>query len=101
MRDAAAAWQLGLRWKLSGDDKFATAAVKILNDWAAKCKKITSNDANQVLAAGAQGYTFANAGELLQTFQWMVRHRQEDLQDLDGQRLCLQEQGLPQQSHRL
>ncbi len=68
MRDAAAAWQLGLRWKLSGDDKFATAAVKILNDWAAKCKKITSNDANQVLAAGAQGYTFANAGELLQTF---------------------------------
>lgn len=68
MRDAAAAWQMGLMWKLSGNEDYAKAAVKILNDWAATCKEITSNDANQVLAAGAQGYTFANAGELLQTY---------------------------------
>ena len=47
-------------------------------------KKITSNDANQVLAAGAQGYTFAcaaeimlaydgwNAGDLGKFKQWML-----------------------------
>lgn len=68
MRDAAAAWQLALRWKISGNEEFAAAAVKILNDWAATCTQVTSHDANQVLAAGAQGYTFANAAELLQTY---------------------------------
>lgn len=68
MRDAAAAYQLALRWKLSGNDDYAKASIKILNDWAATCTEVTSNDANQVLAAGAQGYTFANAGELMQTY---------------------------------
>ena len=69
MRDAAAAYQLALRWKLSGDDQYAATAVNILNQWAATCKGITSNDANQVLAAGAQGYTFANAAEILRDYQ--------------------------------
>ena len=68
MRDAAAAYQLALRWKLSGDDQYAATAVNILNQWAATCKGITSNDANQVLAAGAQGYTFANAAEILRSY---------------------------------
>ena len=39
-----------------------------MNDWADKCKGIKSNDANQMLAAGAQGYTFANAAEIMQTY---------------------------------
>ena len=85
MRDAAAAYQMALLWKLSGDDKYAEASVKILNDWAATCTGITANDANQYLAAGAQGYTFANAGEIMQTYsgwsntlkvafkEWMVK----------------------------
>ena len=68
MRDAAAAYQLALRWKLSGNNDYADAAVKILNDWASTCTEVTSNDANQVLAAGAQGYTFANAAELMQSY---------------------------------
>jgi len=69
MRDAAAAYQMGLMWKLSGDDQYAEKAVSILNAWALTCKKIDSNDANQVLAAGAQGYTFANAGEILRDYE--------------------------------
>ncbi len=69
MEDAAAAYQLALRWKLSGDDQYAATAVNILNQWAATCKGITSNDANQVLAAGAQGYTFANAAEILRDYE--------------------------------
>lgn len=55
-----------------------------MNAWAKKCKKIASNDANQVLSAGAQGYTFAcaaeimlgysgwNAGDVAKFKQWML-----------------------------
>ena len=39
MKDAAAAYQLALRWKLSETDgaQYADAAVAILNDWAKTC----------------------------------------------------------------
>ena len=67
-RDAAAAFELALRYHISGDRDYATTAVKILNDWAATCTKITSNDADFNLAAGFQGYQFANAAELLRDF---------------------------------
>lgn len=69
MNDAAAAYQMGLIWKVTGDNNYADNAIKVLNAWAAKCKEITSNDANQMLAAGAQGYTFALAGEMLRTYE--------------------------------
>lgn len=84
MRDAAAAYQTALIWKLSGDEAYANKAIEIMNAWAKKCKKIASNDANQVLAAGAQGYTFAcaaemmlgysgwNAGDVAKFKQWML-----------------------------
>lgn len=68
MRDAAAAYQMALLWKLTDDVNYADKAKQILNAWAATCKKITSNDANQVLAAGSQGYTFALAGEMLRSY---------------------------------
>ena len=69
MRDASAAYQLALRWKISGDNTCADAAVLILNAWAAKCKKITANDNNQYLCAGFQGYTLGNAAELLRDYK--------------------------------
>lgn len=84
MRDAAAAYQTALIWKLSGDEAYAQKSIEIMNAWAQKCKKITSNDPNQVLAAGAQGYTFAcaaemmlgyskwNAGDVAKFKQWML-----------------------------
>lgn len=84
MRDAAAAYQTALIWKLSGDEAYAKKSIEIMNAWALKCKKITSNDANQVLAAGVQGYTFAcaaemmlgysgwNAGDVAKFKQWML-----------------------------
>lgn len=68
MRDAAAAYQTAILWKLTGDTKYADLSVRILNAWADVCKRITSNDANQMLAAGCQGYTFANAAEIMQTY---------------------------------
>lgn len=85
MNDAAAAYQLGLLWQLTGNEDYAKQGVDILNQWAATCTAVTSNDANHVLAAGAQGFTFALAGEELRTYggwaqsqfeafkAWMVR----------------------------
>ena len=67
-QQAAAAFQLALRWQVSGETKYAEAARAILNEWATVCKKITANDNNQYLLAGFQGYTFANAAELLRSY---------------------------------
>ena len=67
MNDAAAAYQLGLRWKISGDSSYARAAVKILNAWVATCVKL-SGDPNIALGAGIYGYEFAIAGELMRDF---------------------------------
>ena len=67
-RDAAAAYQYGLLWQLTGDAAYAKKGVFILKDWVSKCKEVTANDNNQYLAAGAQGYTFALAGEELRTW---------------------------------
>ena len=72
-RDAAAAFQLGLRYQISGDERYANKAVNILNEWADVCHTITANDANFNLLAGFQGYQFANAAELLRDYEgWQV-----------------------------
>lgn len=68
MYDAAAAYQLGLRWKISGDNKYADAAINILNAWARTCKSI-NGDSNKFLAAGIYGYQFANAAEILRDYE--------------------------------
>ena len=67
-RDAAAAYQFGLLWQLTGKEEYAKKGVYILKDWVSKCKEVTANDNNQYLAAGAQGYTFALAGEELRDY---------------------------------
>ncbi|SDD12178.1 alginate lyase family protein [Niabella drilacis] len=67
MNDAAAAYQLALRWKISGDDTYAATAIAILNAWAVTCKSI-NGDSNSALAAGFYGYQFALAGELLRDY---------------------------------
>lgn len=69
MYDAAAAYQTALLWKLTGDSKYADKSIEIMNAWVKICKGIKSNDANQMLAAGAQGYTFANAGEIMRSYE--------------------------------
>ncbi len=71
MRDAAAAHQFGLLWQLTRDAQYAKKGIKILMDWAHTCKEVTANDNNYYLAAGAQGYTFALAGEELRDYdEW-------------------------------
>lgn len=77
-RDAAAAYQLALRWQIGGERKYADAAVAVLNAWADKCRIITANDNNQYLCAGFQGYTFANAAELLRDYDGWAANDQND-----------------------
>lgn len=75
MRDAAKAYQLGLRYQLSGDAQCAETAVKILNAWGEKCKGYLTMagytdsipDPNIYLLA-IQGYQFANAAELVRSY---------------------------------
>lgn len=68
-KDAAAAFQLALRWNISGEEIYAEAAVNILNSWADVCKNITSSDRDRYLCAGFQGHTFANAAELMRNYE--------------------------------
>lgn len=73
MRDAAAAYQLALRWKISGEEQYAQTGVKILNDWANTCTGYLVNkdgeliDPNQYLIA-IQIYQLANAAEILRDY---------------------------------
>lgn len=68
MRDAASAYQFGLLWQLTGNTQYAEKGVKILKAWVNTCTEVTANDNNKYLAAGAQGYTFALAGEELRNY---------------------------------
>ena len=65
--DAGSAWQMALLWKLTDQAAYADAAVRILNEWAATCKQVTGSS-DQSLCAGAQGFTFANAAEILRDY---------------------------------
>lgn len=65
--DAAAAYQLALRWKISGNTAFANAAVNVLNAWSSTCTNICG-DSNSELAAGLYGYEFACAAEIMRSY---------------------------------
>ena len=68
MKDAAAAHQFGMLWQLTGDKQYAEKGVKILKAWVSTCKEVWAADNNYYLAAGAQGFTFALAGEELRDY---------------------------------
>ena len=65
--DVARAYQLALRWKVSGDERYARHAVWYLDAWSSTLKGITGN-ADRYLAAGIYGYQFANAAEIMRTY---------------------------------
>ncbi|MBK5169398.1 alginate lyase family protein [Burkholderia sp. R-70211] len=71
--DAAAAYALALRWKISGDDAYADAAVTLLNGWSASLSSI-GGSSDRFLAAGIYGYQMANAAEILRTYRgWLPK----------------------------
>jgi hypothetical protein len=66
--DAAAAYALALRWKISGDDAYAEHAVKILDAWASTLTAIEGTS-DRYLASGIYGYELANAAEIVRDYQ--------------------------------
>lgn len=67
--DAAAAFNLALRWKISGDSQFAEASAKVLVAWADTLESLSGGGDDDYLTAGLQGYQLANAAELLRDYK--------------------------------
>ena len=83
--DARLAYSLALRYQLKNSTASATAAVKILNDWAKtnkgvlRLKNYANNipDPNEYLMT-IQAYQFANAAELLRGYEgWTAADQQK------------------------
>lgn len=68
MNDVAAAYQLAIRWKVTGETEYANKSIQILNEWASTCEEITGNS-NRALGAGIYGYQFANAAEIMRDYE--------------------------------
>ncbi|PYE74832.1 alginate lyase [Xylophilus ampelinus] len=66
--DAAAAYALALRWKVSGDDAYADKAILVLDAWADQLIGIRGTS-DKFLASGIYGYQLANAGEIMRTYK--------------------------------
>jgi len=62
--DAAAAYALALRWKISGDGAYGQKAVEILDAWSSTLTAIEGTS-DRYLASGLYGYQLANAAEIL------------------------------------
>ncbi|MCD5995711.1 alginate lyase family protein [Pseudomonas sp. CDFA 602] len=65
--DAAAAYALALRWKVSGDAAYADKAVSVLDAWSRKLTHIDGTS-DKFLASGIYGYQLANAAEIMRTY---------------------------------
>jgi len=81
--DANAAYVLSIRWKITGDNNYADAAVRVLNAWANTCTYVGGDPNAQLIALN--GYQLACAAENLHTytnwaaadfarFQWWFRY---------------------------
>lgn len=62
-----AAYQNALRWKITGDTAHGDAARDILNAWSGTFKTL-GGTGDRFIAAGIQGYQFANAAELMRDY---------------------------------
>lgn len=69
--DAAAAYALALRWKISGDTAYADKAIQILDAWSATLTAVNGT-ADRFLAAGIYGYQLANAAEIMRTYSGWI-----------------------------
>ncbi len=85
MRDAAATYQLALRYQLSGDAQYADAAVRVFNAWKTNCKGFLKDgrytdsipDPNEYLME-IQAHQLANAAELLRDYSgWQQKDFKE------------------------
>ncbi|MGJ7501308.1 LamG-like jellyroll fold domain-containing protein [Variovorax sp. ZT5P49] len=66
--DMLTAYELAVRWRVSGDAAYADLAVQFLDQWSSKMKTLTG-DADRFIAAGLYGYQWANAAEIMRTYE--------------------------------
>lgn len=66
-RDVAAAYAHALIYNLTGSTLHGDKAAQILNAWSSINKSVSGN-ADRYLAAGLNGYQFANAAELMRDY---------------------------------
>ncbi len=65
--DIKRAYQTALRWKVSGDTRYADQSIAILNAWSSTMTTLTGNS-DRFLASGLHGYQWANVGEIMRTY---------------------------------
>ena len=65
--DIQRAYQMAIRWKVTGDTRYADQTVVFLNAWSSTMTVLTGN-ADRFLAAGIYGYQWANVAEIMQTY---------------------------------
>ncbi|HJV71259.1 LamG-like jellyroll fold domain-containing protein [Ideonella sp.] len=68
VEDMLRAYQGALRWKVSGDTTYADKVVTYLDAWSSTMTTLTGN-ADRFLAAGIYGYQWANAAEIMRTYE--------------------------------
>ena len=64
--DAAAVYQLALRWQITGDNNFANAATNILNQWSLICTNLCGDPNIGLLPI--YGYQFACGAEIMRSY---------------------------------
>jgi len=64
--DAQAAYELSLRWQITGEKQYADAGVRVLMAWANTCKRIHGDPNAQLIALN--GYQLACAAENLRKY---------------------------------
>jgi len=82
--DIAVAYQNTLMWKITGDTRYADVAVRICNGWSSTLTGINSagNGWDYILAAGIQGYEFANVGENLYGYSGWTNANRTQFQNM-------------------
>jgi hypothetical protein len=65
--DVHSAYLCALRWQISGDTAYADEAVRLMNAWSSTLTGF-GGTIDWFLAAGIQGYQFANAGEIMRSY---------------------------------
>ncbi len=66
MNDAAAVYQLALRWKITGDNNYANTATNILNQWSSVCTNLCGDPNIGLLPI--YGYEFACGAEIMRDY---------------------------------
>lgn len=88
--DIQRAWCLALRWKLSGDTRYADKAVETLDAWSATLTEVWTKPAGSGapedwtgwLLAGMQGHQWAQVGELMRDYEGWAPQRLARFQDM-------------------